>query len=148
MGGGESLPVDCTLISAAHGFWQRRCTPPRTRVSCAIAQSFFRPVSWGFRQTSRRAHGGGAFWKAERVLRSAAGSPNRKRREDSAGMTGSVQQYFITISQISVSAGRFYDVTKGTDSSPMNRLNALRSPCIFFFFFVQFQQKAPVSPGS
>lgn len=46
-------------------------------------------------------------------------------------MTGSVQQYFITISQISVSVGRFYDVTKGTDSSPMNRLNALRSPCIF-----------------
>lgn len=141
-GGGESLPVDCTLISAAHGFWQRRCTPPRTRVSCAIAQSFFQPVSWGFRQTSRRAHGG-AFWKAERVLRSAAGSPNRKRREDSAGMTGSVQQYFITISQISVSVGRFYDVTKGTDSSPMNRL---RSPCIFFFSWSNSNKKLQFHP--
>lgn len=114
--------MDCTLISAAHDFWQRRCTPPRTRVSCAIAQSFFRPVSWGFRQMSRRAHGG-LFWKAERVLRSAAGSPNKKRQGDSAGMTGSAQQYIIIINQISVSVGRFYDVTQGTDSFPMNWLN-------------------------
>lgn len=79
----------CTLISAAQGFWQRRCMPARTRVSCAFAQSFFRPVSWGFHQMSRRAHGR-LFGKLSECFGVPLVLQTGRDGEDSAGMTGSV----------------------------------------------------------
>lgn len=135
-GGGGAFPMDCTLISVVHSFWQRRCTPLRTCVSCAIAQSFFRPVSWAFRQTSRWAQGA-HFGELSECIGAPLVLPT-------GGDTDNKQRYFITMHPRSISAGRRYDVTKGTDTSSICQLNALRSTCwILFSIFVQFQQKKP-----
>lgn len=72
------------------------------------------------------------------MLGSATGSPNRKRLEDSAGTTVNMQQYFITVSSISIFWGSMKALI-----APLQMAKHLEVTlfCFVFSFFIQYKQK-------